>query len=388
MKTNSVRMPVIYKGTPMMPMKASRVNRFVKEGKGKIRYDRKLNIHYLQLLVPPSDYQYQNITLGIDPGSTFDGFSVVSAKSHHVNIELIQRPKKGRNSIKAFKENQATNRRTRRGRLRSRRARFDNRTSNKVTPTIRANVEFRQWLVTRLLTVFPITHVVIEDVAANHSLLGKAGRAFSLVEQGKNMFYEFLKAKGLNVELYKGYDTCKLRKNSFGYDPKVKSKDSKVFNAHCIDSFVMACEKEINEVIDMDTGEITNQPKITNMMPINKRVIFIEKIVKIRRRLTRTRALYSNTTKNNQQGPNYYRYKKGGIPVVFKCKSNKDNVARVKPNGVTKSNHPTKWEYIDNGRAVKQKCNTAKYGGTTLCGHKFYDTKKHEWLNRKIIVKC
>lgn len=383
---NTVRMPVIYKGTPMMPMKASRVNRFVKEGKGKIRYDRKLNIHYLQLLVPPSDNQYQKITLGVDPGSTFDGFSVVSSQSHHVNIELIQRPKKGRNSIKAFKENQATNRRTRRGRLRSRRTRFDNRTSNKITPTIRANVEFRQWLVTRLLTLFPITHVVIEDVKANHALMGKAGRAFSLVEQGKNMFYDFLKSKGLSVELYHGYDTCKLRKNSFGYDPKVKSKDSKVFNAHCIDSFVMACDKEVNEVVDMDTGEITNQPKITNMMPINKKVIFIEKIVKIRRRLTRTRALY--TTKHNLIGPNYFRYKKGGIPVVFECRSNKDNIARVKPAGVTKSNHPPKWDYIDNGRAIKMKCNTARYGGTTLGGHKFYDKKSHEWLNRKVMVKC
>ena len=379
-------MPVIYKGTPMMPMKASRVNRFVSEGKGKIRYDRKLRIHYLQLLVAPSDNQYQKITLGIDPGSTFDGVSIVSSKSHHVNIELIQRPKKGRNSIKAFKENQATNRRTRRGRLRSRRARFDNRTSNTITPTIRANVEFRQWLVTRLLTIFPITHVVIEDVAANHALLGKAGRAFSLVEQGKHMFYAFLKSKGLDVTLYHGYDTCKLRKNSFSKDPKVKSKDSKVFDAHCIDSFVIACEKEVNEVIDVETGEITNQPKITNMMPINKKVIFIEKIVKIRRRLTRTRALY--TTKNNVIGPNYYRYKKGGIPVVFECKSNKDNIARVKPAGVTKSNHPPKWDYIDNGRAVKQKCNTARYGGTTLGGHKFYDSVKHEWLNRKVITKC
>jgi hypothetical protein len=179
---NTIRMPVIYKGTPMMPMKASRVNRFVQEGKGKIRYDRKLNIHYLQLLITPSDTKTQKITMGIDPGSTFDGFSVVSSKSHQANIELIQRAKKGKTAIKTFKENQATNRRTRRGRLRSRRARFDNRSSNKLTPTIRANVEFRQWLVIRLLTLFPITHVVIEDVAANHALLGKAGRTFSLVK--------------------------------------------------------------------------------------------------------------------------------------------------------------------------------------------------------------
>ncbi len=378
-------MPVVYKGKPMMPMKASRVNRFVAEGNGKIRYDRKLHIHYLQLLTPPSDWQFQKITMGIDPGSTFDGFSVVSTNSHHLNIELVQRPKKGKNSIRSYKENQATNRRTRRGRLRSRRARFDNRSSEKITPTIRANVEFRQWLIEKLLKLFPISHVVIEDVKANHALLGKAGRAFSLVEQGKTMLYEFLKSKGLDVTLYQGYNTHKLRINSFGKDPKVKTKGSKVFDAHCIDSYVMACDKEVLEVTDMETGEIISKPRITNTAPINKKVIFIEKIVKVRRRLTRTRNLY--TTKGNQIGPNYYRYKKGGIKEVFVCKSNKDNIARVKPPGVTKSNHPKYWEFVDNGRATKLKCNTARFGGTTLGGHKFYDKNKKEWMNRNVTTK-
>ena len=110
----------------------------------------------------------QKITLGIDPGSTFDGFSVVSKNAHHLNIELIQRHKNGKNSIKAFKKRQASNRRLRRSRLRHRRIRFDNRNSSKLPPTIQANVDFRIWLVNQLVKIYPISDVVVEDVKFNH----------------------------------------------------------------------------------------------------------------------------------------------------------------------------------------------------------------------------
>ena len=181
------RLPVKYQGRPLMPMKASRVKKFIAKGKGRIRYDRKLKIHYLQLLELPSGFETQDITLGIDPGSTFDGFSIVSDDTHHINIELIQRPKKGRNSIKSYKQRQAGNRRVRRSRLRHRPIRFSNRTGSKIPPTIQANIEFRQWLVQRLLKLFTITKVVIEDVRFNHYVNSNGG-AFSEVEVGKTIF--------------------------------------------------------------------------------------------------------------------------------------------------------------------------------------------------------
>ena len=204
-----------------MPMKSTRVKKFIESGKGRIRYDRKLKIHYLQLLVDPSGEDTQEITLGLDPGSTFDGVSVVSSKYHHVNIELIQRPKKGKNAIKTFKVRQASNRRTRRSRLRHRRVRFDNRTSKKLVPTIQANVDFRKWLISKLIKIYPISRIVVEDVKFNH-YENINGRAFSLVEQGKTELYNFIRSLGIKLETYDGYDTKKLRVNSFGVDLKVK----------------------------------------------------------------------------------------------------------------------------------------------------------------------
>lgn len=370
-----LRLPVRFKGKALMPMKASRVRRFIMSGKGKIRYDRKLKIHYLQLLVEPSsEGPPQEMTLGIDPGSTFDGFSVVSSTCHHVNIELIQRPKKGRNSVKAFKTRQALNRRIRRSRLRHRRARFDNRASTKLAPTIRANVDFRKWLITKLIKIYPISRIIAEDVKFNHYKSTK-GRAFSLVEQGKTELYNFITSLGIKLETYDGFNTKKLRVNSFRVDPKSTDKGDKSFNAHCIDSFVLACNKSVS--VNINTGEILmNEPIITNQLEINKKVIFIEKVVKIRRYLTLTRGLYK--TASRPEGDNYYVKLKGGVKQVVD-KLGKKNICRVKPEG-EHSNHPKEWVYINNGRARRRKCRTAPYGGTRLNGKSFF--VNNEWKNR------
>lgn len=364
-------------GQPLMPMKSRRVTKCIKEGKGKIRYDRKLKIHYLQLLVKPSGFKTQDITIGIDPGSSFDGFSIVSSDTHHNNIELIQRPKKGKTSIKALKIRQTSNRRVRRSRLRHRPIRFDNRTSNKMTPTIRANVEFRQWLIMKICKLYPITRVVVEDVKFNH-YKNQNGRSFSLVEQGKTSLYQWVKDKGLNLELYNGWNTKKLRINTFGGDPKVSDKGSKSFEAHCVDSFILACNKDY--LVDEDTGEILDEPFATNHLVVRKSVTFIEKIVKVRRCLTRTRKLYA--TRGNPIGPQYYKKKVGGIKVPYQNISSHRNICRVKPNG-EHSNHPKAWDYIDNGFSERLKCNTAPYGGTVMRGvKKFF--KEGEWQNRKV----
>jgi hypothetical protein len=371
------RIAVKYKGRPLMPMKSNRVSKFVKLNRGRIRYDRKLKIHYLQLLVAPSGYRTQDITIGIDPGSSFDGFSVVSSDTHHINIELIQRAKKGKTSIKTLKKRQAEARRVRRSRLRHRPIRFDFRTKkNSMTPTIRANVEFRQWLITKLYGLYPITRIVIEDVRFNHDK-NQNGRSFSLVEQGKTSLYQWIRDLGLKLELYDGWNTKKLRVNTFGGDPKVSDKGSKSFDAHCVDSFVLACNKDF--LVDEETGEVLeDQPVATNNLYVRKSVTFIEKIVKVRRRLFSTKKVY--TTKHNPIGPQYYKKLLGGIKVPYQNFSSHRNICRVKPNG-EHSNHPKQWDYIDNGYAERFKCIDVVYGGTSKNGNKKF-LVNNQWSNR------
>ena len=204
------RLPVKWQGIPLMPMKSRRVSKFIKFKLGRIRYDEKLKLHYLQLLKKPSGIETQDITLGLDPGSSFDGISVVSSDTHHCNFELIQRSKKGKTAIKFFKARQAMNRRVRRSRLRHRKIRFDNRTKLSLTPTIKANVDFRKWIITKLATIFPITKFVVEDVRFNHAK-STNGRAFSLAEQGKTELYYWIRNQGYQLELYDGFNTKKIR---------------------------------------------------------------------------------------------------------------------------------------------------------------------------------
>ena len=372
------RIAVKYQGKALMPMKSSKADRLIKSGLAKIKFNRKINEHYLILLFNPSGDKCQDITLGIDPGSMYDGFSVVSKRYHHTNAELVHRTKKGKNSIKAFKSRQAMNRRVRRSRLRHRLIRFSNRTKSKLAPTINANYEYRKWYISQITKIYPITKCVVEDVRFNH-YEKTDGCNFSHVELGKNKLYDFIEALGLSLELYAGFETHKLRVNSFGADPKVKRKDLKIFEAHCIDSFVLACGKAI--IINKNGKILFGGMVLTNDLKLNRVVVYIEKTIKVRRCLTRTRARY-------KESKNYYKLAKGGIKIILE-KKGKPNICRIKPEGIH-TNHPKNWIYIDNGQSERIKCNTAPYGGTRLNGKSSF--KKNEWQNRTIeknpLISC
>jgi hypothetical protein len=353
-----IRIAVRYKNKPLMPMKASRCSRYVKEGKGKIRYDRKLKLHYLDLLINPRNLKTQDVILGIDLGSMFDGFSVVSQDTHHCNFELIQRAKKGQYSIKKFMERRAMNRRLRRRRLWHRPIRFSNRTGSKLSPTIRANVDMRKWLINKLSEYYPITKVVVEDAKFNHFKSNK-GKSFSHVEQGKTELYRFIRERVI-LETRFGHETHKLRSAIFGYDPKVKDKGSKSFFAHCVDSFVIA----------LDGIELHKQVNVL----INHKVIFIQKILYNRRQLTQLRP---RRYKGNNS---FYRLLPGGIRVNYENISKKINKCRIKIAG-DHSNHPKRWEFIDNGYAVKSKSKIRNFGGTSLETY----FKNNEFINRRFV---
>jgi hypothetical protein len=208
----------------------------------------------------------------------------------------------------------------------------------------------------------------IEDVKFNHfrdlvgkkRLSGKArGAAFSLVEVGKQQLYKWVIDSGFKLELIEGHETYKMRLEYLnGLDIKSIDKSEKSFNAHCLDSFIIASQ-DFNK----------------NLIELNKSVVFIEKIVKQRRALTRIRAKYKDSSK-------YFRYAKQGEKVFFTSISRKKNICRVKIDG-EHSNHPIQWLYLDNGFAEKVKSNTARYGGTSFNGEKKF-FRNNEWLNRTL----
>jgi len=110
-------------GKPLMPTKRyGKVRRLLKQHLAKVV---KVEPFTIQLLYETTSYT-QNITLGIDSGYDYIGFSAVTEKE-----ELICGKVKLRNDISELLKERRMYRRIRRNRLRYRKRRFDNRISTK-----------------------------------------------------------------------------------------------------------------------------------------------------------------------------------------------------------------------------------------------------------------
>lgn len=333
----SNRVPVVYKGKPLMPMRWKRAKKLLDAGKAKLRYE-KDGIWYLKLKFKPSGTDTQDINLGIDPGTHFDGLSVVSDKCHHENIELIHNKK-----VSERMSRRSMYRGIRRGRLRHRECKNNNRTSNKMIPTIRSMFEFRKFTINELVKLYPITDCIIENVAYNHwnDDGSGIGKFFSQCEIGKTALYNFVQSLGIKLITVRGYITKNLRVRLFKDDPKLSNKGSESFYAHCVDSFVLA------------TLKFTSW----NIHRLNTTTRFIKKIWCNRRELFKHKAI--------RGAWEYFRYKMGGVKVPF-IKLSKLCKVRVKVND-SKSNHGL-WDYIIHDQVECYKKKFYAYGGTIVKG--------------------
>lgn len=167
-----LRVPVLSSsGVPLMPAKASRVRRWLKEGKAVVVHN-KLKIFTVQL-VEETGSELQDCVVGIDPGKQFTGIAVQSAKSTlwlaHVQLpfktvtermwqrRMMRRGRRGRRINRKLSYNQRNHRQKR----------FDNRRKCKIPPSIRANRELELRILTELVWIFPVEIVVYETVKAN-----------------------------------------------------------------------------------------------------------------------------------------------------------------------------------------------------------------------------
>lgn len=221
---------------PLMPT-STKDARFLLDKGLASAYWSKLGIFCIVLKKEVSIPQNERIVCGIDPGSSFEGWSVVSLRGIILN-GMSEAP----HHIKKAVEQRHVMRRARRHRKCWRRpSRFKNRLRNEnwIPPSTFARWNAKIRILDQLLKIIPITDVSVEDISA----VTKKGKKnwnknFSPIETGKQWFYNQIKKRGLNLEIYKGHET-KARRDFYQLK-KSTQKDEKSFNSHAVDAFVLA----------------------------------------------------------------------------------------------------------------------------------------------------
>jgi hypothetical protein len=219
-----------------MPCHPAKARRLLAQGKADA-HSNKLGLFYIQLAWE-QEPDNQPLAVGIDPGPTYEGYSVVGSQDTVLNL-MAEAPTHVKEAVKVRR----TMRRARRSRTcRRRPARFYNRLAGhkRIPPSTRARWEAKARVVAHLQRIVPLTDVVVEDVRAStrHGKGGKWNTRFSPAQVGKEHLCSLLRARSLTVSTKEGWQTKELREQ-YGLK-KSKSKAWQSFASHAVDAWVLA----------------------------------------------------------------------------------------------------------------------------------------------------
>jgi hypothetical protein len=248
-----IRVPVVSQnGKPLMPTKSSRARRWVREGKAVGKWS-DLGVYYVQLITPTSE-ETQPVGVGVDPGKSYAGIGIQSAKFTLAIFHLIL--PFGR--VKSRMEQRRILRRSRRSRrinrnvpfkIRNhRQKRFSNRKQSKVPPSIKASRQLELRVVKELSKIFPVTAIGYErvraDVDRTKRKTAKSGKGFSPVMSGQNWAIAQMETVA-PVFVREGWQkngngTSQLRKH-LGLVKDKENKGEAKPETHAVDGVALAC---------------------------------------------------------------------------------------------------------------------------------------------------
>ncbi|MDE0468413.1 MAG: RRXRR domain-containing protein [Candidatus Poribacteria bacterium] len=218
---------------PLMPTKPSRARRWIKSGKATPFW--KNGIFCVRLNVDPSDTEFQDIVVGVDPGSKKEGFTVKSASHTYLNVQADAHSKVGKKV-----EKRRELRRGRRSRKCPNRKSRLNRLANRerIPAGTRVRWDWKLRILDWLSKLFPVTHVCVEDIKARSiERVKKWNQSFSPLEVGKQWFYNQIRKRWELLTL-QGYETKEIRDRL--RLTKSSNKLAETFDAHCVDSWCLA----------------------------------------------------------------------------------------------------------------------------------------------------
>lgn len=259
---------------PLMPCSEKRAKLLLGRNEAKPYWSK--GIFCIILQRNPTSRYFQDIVVGIDPGSKFEGLTVKSEAHTLLNVQT-----EAKTDVKKKMETRLNLRRTRRTRnTRYRKCRFNRtRTIDYIPPSTKSRWDYKISLFNWFRKMYKITMIALEDICAKSWKRAKKwNKNFTPIEIGKNYFRNFVASIGLKLYEYKGSQTAEIR-NGLGF--KKNSKKSKQdFYTHCVDSWCLA-----NEVIGGHT-------RLDNI-----RTIFLSPLKRFRRQLQMQNPVKGNIRK-------------------------------------------------------------------------------------------
>ena len=218
---------------PLMPTKPSRARRWIQSGKATPFW--KNGIFCLRLNVDPSDTEFQEVVVGVDPGSKKEGFTVKSEAHTYLNVQadahagVSKKVEKRRELRRGRRSRKCPNRKNRTNRLANR---------ERVPAGTRARWDWKLRILDWLSKLYPVTHVCVEDIKARTKQYQQRwNQSFSPLEVGKQWFYTEIQKRWELLTL-QGWQTKEIRDN-LGLK-KSSKKLAATFDAHCVDSWCLA----------------------------------------------------------------------------------------------------------------------------------------------------
>lgn len=204
---------------PLMPTtRFGKVRRLLRDKKAKVIKRTPFTIKLLYR----TDNNVQNITLGVDSGSKYIGLSASTE-----NKEIFSAEYELRNDIVKKLSSRRECRRTRRNRLRHRKARFNNRVSSKekgwLAPSVKHKVDSHLKIIADVCSIIPIKKIIVEVASFDMQKIKNPDISGVEYQQGEQLGF-------WNIREY-----VLFRDNHICQHCKGKSKDP-ILNVHHIES--------------------------------------------------------------------------------------------------------------------------------------------------------
>ena len=224
-------------GKPLTPTTPAKARKLLEGGVAKKVWS-KFGTFGIQMLVETRRETPQT-TVGVDVGTKFEGYAVICGEENSLAVKLDLPDK--RNIVRKMKKRRVLRKNRRHRKCRRREAKFNNRKREKgwIAPSQMVIVNSRLKVLRELFRIYPIDAVALEDVRFNHYKY-HWGANFSTMEVGKQRLRKFFAEQGADLFEFRGWETKELRER-YGYK-KTSDKSADVFEAHCTDALVLACE--------------------------------------------------------------------------------------------------------------------------------------------------